>query len=131
MARLRVIGATVLLYLGTQLAVGMADPAMSVSGGSGELASLNAEILRQPNDTTLNLRYAALAEQLGKPRLALTAYERILVYDPQNQAALAGVLGAIYCSTEPAALPMAASVSRRAPRRSAALNNASLVENVL
>ena len=91
MARLPVIGATVLLYLGTQLAVGMADPAVSISGGSGELASLNAEILRQPNDTTLNLRYAALAEQLGKPRLALTAYERILVYDPQNQAALAGV----------------------------------------
>jgi outer membrane immunogenic protein len=91
MARLRVIGATVLLYLGTQLAVAMADPAASVPSGSGELARLNAEILLHPADTALNLRYATLAEQLGKPRLALTAYERILVYDPQNQAALAGV----------------------------------------
>jgi outer membrane immunogenic protein len=69
----------------------MADPAVSVAGGSGELARLNVEILQHPTDTALNLRYAALAEQLGKPRLALTAYERILVYDPRNEAALAGV----------------------------------------
>jgi hypothetical protein len=60
-------------------------------GSAAELARLNAEILRHPQDTALNLRYAALAEQLGERRLALSAYERILIYDPQNAAALAGV----------------------------------------
>ena len=91
MRRLGLIGAAVLLYLGAQCAVGMADSAGSATGGAAELARLNAQILQQPNNTALNLRYAALAEQLGKPRLALAAYERILVYDPQNNDALTGV----------------------------------------
>src|SRR5262249_15041217 len=72
-------------------AVGTADPAVSVPSGLGEFARLKDEILHQPTDTALNLRYAALAEQLGLTRLALAAYERILVYDPRNTTALAGV----------------------------------------
>lgn len=91
MARLVAIGAAVLFYLGAQCAVALADPAGSSPGGAAELARLNTEILRHPTDTALNLRYAALAEALGKPRLALSAYERILVYEPQNAAAIAGV----------------------------------------
>ncbi|HJU11913.1 MAG TPA: hypothetical protein VJ728_13605, partial [Candidatus Binataceae bacterium] len=59
--------------------------------GFAELARLNAEILNHPQNTDLNLRYAALAEKLGEPRLALTAYERILIYDPSNAAALYGI----------------------------------------
>ena len=61
------------------------------AAGSAELARLNDEILRRPQDTELNLRYAALAEQLGLPRLALSAYERVLIYDPTNAAALDGI----------------------------------------
>jgi hypothetical protein len=66
-------------------------PAHLPTGSSGELARLNAEILRHPQDTALNLRYAAVAEERGELRLALTAYERILIYDPQNTAALEGI----------------------------------------
>ncbi len=89
MMRLGLIGAVVLLCLGTQCAVAMA--ASSDGGGTAELARLNAEIIHRPNDTALNLRYGALAERLHLPRLALSAYERILSYDPQNVAALEGV----------------------------------------
>jgi hypothetical protein len=104
MTRLGLIGASLLLYLGMPCGVGMADPANGLAanspaqpaagfaaGSSAQLAQLNAQIMRHPQDTALNLRYAALAEQLGERRLALTAYERILIYDPQNVAALAGV----------------------------------------
>jgi hypothetical protein len=104
MTRLGLVGAGLLFYLGMPCGVGMAEPANGLaanspmqsaigpaSGASAQLAQLNAQIMRHPQDTALNLRYAALAEQLGERRLALTAYERILIYDPQNVAALAGV----------------------------------------
>ena len=62
------------------------DPA-----GLDTLARLNQQILKAPSDITLNLQYAALAERLGLERLALAAYERILMTDPHNQAAQAGI----------------------------------------
>jgi len=104
--RLWVRGTVVLLCVGMPCAVHAAQPSDPPAeswaaafpgqlpvprGSAAELARLNAEILRHPQDTALNLRYAALAEQLGERRLALSAYERILIYDPQNAAALAGV----------------------------------------
>lgn len=70
-------------------AVLIAQPA--ATDGVGELARLNQQILRAPNDPALNLQYAALAERLGLLRLALAAYERILIADPNNQAAQAGL----------------------------------------
>src|SRR5579872_353953 len=60
-------------------------------GGLDELSRLNQQILRAPTDPALNLRYAALAESMGLARLALAAYERILVADPGNAAAQAGI----------------------------------------
>jgi len=60
-------------------------------GGLDELSRLNQQILRAPTDPALNLRYAALAESMGLARLALAAYERILVVDPGNAAAQAGI----------------------------------------
>jgi hypothetical protein len=87
--RLGLVGAAVVLFLGAQCAVGLAAPVDG--GGLAELSKLNAEIMHRPKDTALNLRYALLAEQLGQPRLALAAYERILSYDPLNAAALDGV----------------------------------------
>jgi hypothetical protein len=62
------------------------DPA-----GLDALARLNQQILKNPSDIALNLQYAALAEKLGLERLALAAYERILMTDSHNQAAQAGI----------------------------------------
>jgi hypothetical protein len=55
-----------------------------------ELADLNQQILENPQDVALNLRYAHAAEEAGQLRLALTAYERILINDPSNEEARAG-----------------------------------------
>jgi hypothetical protein len=55
-----------------------------------ELDTLNQQILANPQDAELNLRYAAAAERAGKPRLALAAYERILINDPSNAEARRG-----------------------------------------
>jgi hypothetical protein len=54
------------------------------------LEALNEEILNDPGDVELNFRYARMAEDLGKPRLALVAYERILINDPSNAEARRG-----------------------------------------
>lgn len=56
------------------------------------LKSVYAAILEQPDSIELNLRYAQLAEAEGKPRLALAAYERILLTHPDNAEAKAGLL---------------------------------------
>lgn len=56
----------------------------------GDLENLNEQILNNPQDATLNMRYAQAAEAAGKPRLALAAYERILINDPSNDEARRG-----------------------------------------
>ncbi|MGQ0533455.1 MAG: hypothetical protein ACT4OF_12305 [Caulobacteraceae bacterium] len=66
----------------TALTVGMAR--------AEDLASLNQQILDNPQDVSLNLRYARAAEEAGELRLALTAYERILINDPSNEEARRG-----------------------------------------
>ncbi len=55
-----------------------------------ELEALNQQILDNPQDVDLNLRYARAAEDAGKLRLALVAYERILINDPGNEEARRG-----------------------------------------
>lgn len=92
MRRHVILGALVLgLTLAGPVSV-RAQQAPAIPGGSlGELARLNQLILRAPTDVSLNLQYAAVAESLGVPRLALAAYERVLMADPNNQAAQAGV----------------------------------------
>jgi hypothetical protein len=57
---------------------------------NSDLSDLNNQILDNPGDVALNLRYAKAAEDAGKLRLALAAYERILINDPQNQEARDG-----------------------------------------
>jgi len=49
-----------------------------------ELKQLYAQILRNPTNSELNFRYAQLAEERGELRKALTAYERVLVNDPNH-----------------------------------------------
>lgn len=55
-----------------------------------DLVDLNARILENPQDSDLNLTYARAAEQHGKLRLALAAYERVLINDPENVEAQQG-----------------------------------------
>jgi tetratricopeptide (TPR) repeat protein len=55
-----------------------------------DLARLNAEIMNNPSSIELNLRYAQAAEQSGQPDKALAAYERVLIYDPNNAEAKSG-----------------------------------------
>ncbi len=59
-----------------------------------ELARLNANIIRDPNNVELNLRYAQAAEDKGQPEKALAAYERVLDLDPGNMAARLGIIRA-------------------------------------
>jgi len=66
----------------TALTVGAAQPQ--------DLADLNQQILDNPQDVALNLRYARAAEEAGQLRLALAAYERILINDPSNADARRG-----------------------------------------
>ena len=56
-----------------------------------QLSRLYQEILRNPENVELNLRYADLALQQGHRRKALAAYERVLDVDPGNQAARSGL----------------------------------------
>src|SRR5262245_20534482 len=60
-------------------------------GAAAELARVYAQILRDPTNSVLNLRYAELAETNGKLHWALAAYERVLVNDPGNAEAQAGL----------------------------------------
>jgi hypothetical protein len=60
-------------------------------GASPELTRIYAQILRDPTNSAFNLRYAELAEAAGKLRWALAAYERVLVNDPGNAEAQAGL----------------------------------------
>jgi hypothetical protein len=56
-----------------------------------ELARLNAQIVNDPTNIELNLRYARVAEESGQPDRALPAYERVLLYDPTNAEARSGL----------------------------------------
>src|SRR5262249_52893542 len=60
-------------------------------GVAAELARVYAQILRDPTNSALNLRYAELAETSGKLRWALAAYERVQVNDPGSAEAQAGL----------------------------------------
>jgi hypothetical protein len=73
--------------------VGAAEPieAGPGPGAPAELTRVYSLILRDPTNSQLNLRYAELAEASGKLRWALAAYERVLVNDPGNLEAQAGL----------------------------------------
>lgn len=59
-------------------------------GRADELSDINEQILRDPQNVELNLRYARLAEQKGDLRKALAAYERVTVNTPANEEAQRG-----------------------------------------
>jgi hypothetical protein len=55
-----------------------------------DLDDLNDRILDDAGNVELNLQYARLAEEQGKLRLALAAYERVLINNPDNEEAQRG-----------------------------------------
>jgi hypothetical protein len=59
--------------------------------GADEMTDVYAQIIANPVDSELNLQYALLAEGRGEYRKALAAYERVLVNDPDNEAARRGL----------------------------------------
>jgi tetratricopeptide (TPR) repeat protein len=67
-----------------QCVLGVAFVLLGSPAGADELKRLYAQILRNPTNSELNFRYARLAEERGEWRKALSAYERILVNDPDN-----------------------------------------------
>jgi hypothetical protein len=69
----------------------MAGPAYAQSSPDADLRNVFDEILRDPGNAGLNLRYARLAIAQGDLRKALAAYERILAVDPNNEDAKAGL----------------------------------------
>jgi hypothetical protein len=62
-----------------------------VHAASSELARLNAQIINDPRNIELNLRYARAAEAEGDYGKALAAYERVLSFEPGNAEAQKGV----------------------------------------
>ena len=70
---------------------GFAGALLAVPAAADELSDAYAEVLANPGDSAVNLKYAAIAEREGKPRLALAAYERILLNDPGNAEAHRGM----------------------------------------
>ena len=80
----------VVLIFGLGLVLGQHSAAAEALTSSDALSTLYTEVLRDPANTKLNLRYARLAEVEGHPRLALAAYERVLLNDPTNREAEAG-----------------------------------------
>ena len=95
----QIIGEGVVLHLRLYLTAGFVLAWLAVlptaraplaAGVDPQLRQLYQQILRDPTNTELNLRYARLAESKGELRKALTAYERILINDPDNREAQTG-----------------------------------------
>jgi hypothetical protein len=63
----------------------------SAGAADDDLRIIYAQVIRNPTDTQLNLRYARLAEERGMLRWALAAYERMLVNDPDNDEVKRGL----------------------------------------
>src|SRR5690349_19700348 len=80
--------ALVIAGIAAAIAQGVAESGLA---NPDELVRLNALIVANPTNAELNLRYAQAAEARGLWRLALTAYERLLLNDSHNAEALAGL----------------------------------------
>jgi hypothetical protein len=74
------------LLLATAMLSGAAAPALA-----DEMSDVYAKILANPTDPAANLQYAQLAEAQGDYKRALATYERMLLNDPNNKAALEGL----------------------------------------
>jgi len=64
--------------------------AAPIIAAAEDLARLNAQIINDPTNIEVNLRYARVAEESGQLEKAFAAYERVLIYDPNNAEAKSG-----------------------------------------
>lgn len=69
----------------------LASAFLVAPASADELSDAYEQVMQDPGNTAVNLRYAEIAERVGKPRLALATYERILLNDPGNPEASQGV----------------------------------------
>lgn len=77
------------------LALGLAALPATVAYATAETAALARayqNVLADPTDTAANMEYARLAEAAGQPRKALATYERVLLYEPENEPARSALL---------------------------------------
>ena len=63
----------------------------SAPAQADDLSRLYAQVLKNPGNTEINLKYAKAAEEHGKLRWALQTYERIAANDPANAEAQQGL----------------------------------------
>ena len=73
------------------LAAGVSVTALAPRASANELDALHQQILRNPGNPELNVRFAQLAERSGYLRWALAAYERAILVDPNNPEVLSGL----------------------------------------
>jgi hypothetical protein len=59
---------------------------------ASELDTLHSQILQEPGNAELNIRFGQLAEIGGELRWALSAYERAVLRDPHNAEAITGLI---------------------------------------
>jgi hypothetical protein len=72
------------------LAVGIAG--FAIPAAADELTAAYTRVLANPADSALSLQYALIAEGRHEYRLALSAYERVLLNDPNNVEAKRGLV---------------------------------------
>src|ERR1700730_942627 len=64
--------------------------AAPIIAAAEDLARLNTQTINAPTNIEVNLRYARVAEESGQLEKAFAAYERVLIYDPNNAEAKSG-----------------------------------------
>src|SRR5690242_15887070 len=73
------------------VALPLAMSALASGAVADELSDAAQLVLADPANADVNLDYALIAEGKGKYRLALAAYERVLLNDPNNVDAKRGL----------------------------------------
>ncbi len=64
----------------------------AATSSAKEIDTLYAQVMREPANTELNLKFARVAESQGELRWALMAYERVVLNDPDNFDAKIGLM---------------------------------------
>lgn len=86
-SRILTVGLSTCFVVGAALV----RPALGAGDPDPVLQRIFRSIITQPRNEDLNFRYARRAEKIGQLRKALGAYERVLMNDPDNAEARAGI----------------------------------------
>ena len=82
---------SILRFVAALVITGLAYGTAQSAAVDPELRDAYKAILKDPSNPELNFRYARIAESKGLLRRALAAYERVLLNDPKNKEAQAGI----------------------------------------